>query len=120
MINQYAHTYANGAVSNIKCRPMIIADKKIEEIHDFFVMDAVNQIADRSTENHNQTVVNSLFIQRCLMIDHQYGNNRKGRNSNKYQGFVFQLNAGKESKCYPWVADMREIEKIFDNRGGIV
>ena len=99
---------------------MIFPDVKIEKIDDFFIMDAVDEVADCSTEDEYQTVVNSRFFHRSLMKDHQNGNDRDCRYTDKYQGFVFHFQAGKQAKRHSRIADMRETEEIFYDDHGFI
>jgi hypothetical protein len=80
MYSKYSDTDGNRTVSDIKSRPMQIADEKIEKIDDFSVSNPVDQVANRTSEYQRKTArkyrmrCGRFFVQPEYQTDSQRGN----------------------------------------------
>ena len=87
--NEQYGTHGNGGISNIECREPLAADQEAEvvrhldEIDDITESDAIDDIAERTTQNqrqtawpadlkrHNQTAMTALTVTANAMKNHR-------------------------------------------------
>lgn len=112
MIKQDYHTNGDGAVCNIKCRPVVISDVKIKKIHYFSIYETVNQVSDGTAEYQGQPKGEKNKLLGSFVIkphDHQ---RHYGRDKEKDKFSDLWAAGGKKTKRTAWIQNVGDIKKV--------
>lgn len=116
---QKPNSNGDTGIRNIESRPVVPVIKKIKKVDHLMVKDAINEVADRATENQDQTHMHYSPVARSLMKKHKDRHNRDCRKYNENQALEFRTILSEQTKGDTRVANVSEREKIPDHLHGI-
>ncbi len=120
IIKHHDDSDGDTGVRDIKSRPVVPTYIDIQKIDDFFIDDTIDQIADRSTENQNQSPVYELPPSGRLMKKYQDRTQGHCRKTDENQTLDIRIIIRKQSKSHSGVSDMGDRKKLGKHHESVI